>query len=139
MLRIFIVFTAAVAALVAAAAPANAKTRKSAHVVHHVAIVPARTCPYGISITGACAAPPTLCQQGLTATGTCTPQAACSEGRTASGQCVNPLLAAIMTQRAIVFTQPKFSRSGGSVVPLPHVWGPWVPFDTIETQRTGEP
>lgn len=40
-------------------------------------------------------------------------QTKCPEGQTASGECANSSLATSMRQRAVVFTQPKLSFTGG--------------------------
>ena len=41
----------------------------------------------------------------------------CPEGRTALGACVNPLLAAGARQIAVIFSQPKISRTAYPVLP----------------------
>jgi hypothetical protein len=44
-------------------------------------------------------------------------QTKCPEGRTAAGACVNPALAALMRQTAIIFSQPKISQTAYPVLP----------------------
>jgi hypothetical protein len=44
-------------------------------------------------------------------------QTKCIEGKTRSGVCVNPLLAAVMRRTAIIFAQPKISRTAFPVLP----------------------
>ncbi len=52
------------------------------------------------------------------ASGPAAAQVKCPEGKTATGECVNPRLAGVMRQTAVIFSQPKISQTAYPVLPI---------------------